>query len=173
MRGAFGLVSILVCTFIAVYLWSEHTKGVSRANKALQPTVGRVAVNTPGGTNTKDSIALAAYAPNGSLRGLLVQGIIPGGPMDVDYGLLPGDIIQEIGEFKIGDSTSIVSDEESARSYLLIDAYRGKYPLAVDRGGKTIKLPADRTTPAPAPTGPGPTGAGKTVTDLINTIPTR
>ncbi len=156
MRGMFSLVGVLVTVGVVAWIMSEaylpHTKAVINAQKSVQPTLNRVASKGDDGLPSSSSAVLLPIEKNGTFRGLAVQSVVTGGAMDTAFGLMPGDVILKIQGIPLGDPyTATVQDESSARDFLFVDAYRGHWPLTVDRGGTEITLPAQRAfVPAPA-----------------------
>ena len=149
MRSMFGLVGLLVTIGVIAWIMSEaylpHTQAVINAQKSMQPTINRVTSQGDDGRPSSSSAVLLPVETNGRLRGLSVQSVVTGGAMDKTYGLLPGDVILQIQGFAIGDSFSaVVQDESSAKDFLFVDAYRGHWPITVNRGGTQITLPAQR-----------------------------
>ena len=164
MRGIFSLVGVLVTVGVIAWIMSEaylpYTKAVINAQKSMQPTINRVTSKGDDGLPSSSSAVLLPIEKNGALRALSVQSIVTGGAMDTAYGLLPGDIILKIQGIPIGDPfTATVTDESSARDFLFVDAYRGHWPLTVDRGGTEITLPAQRGFVPPTSAVPGGTNA--------------
>ena len=165
MRAMFGLAALLVTVGVVAWIMSSfylpYTKAVLNAQKSMQPTLNRVAAQGEDRLPSSSSAVLIPIEKNGQLRGLAVQSVVIGGAMDTTYGLLPGDIILQIHGIPIGDPyTATVQDESSAKDFLFVDAYRGNWPLTVDRGGTVITLPKDRAFVPSAPVPANTNGTG-------------
>ena len=156
MRGAFGLVSILIGGLIVAYLWSQDVSSVSKANKAVRPQLNQLAGKSSDGTPAFKSAVFVAVEKNAALKGLKIQSIDRTGGLFEYFGLIPNDTILRVGPFVMGDTT--LSDFESARD-MVVDAMQRKMDIVVNRGGTEITLPAQRNFTAPAATGSG-TGTG-------------
>ena len=157
MRGAFGLVSILVCGFIVAYLWATHTQGVVQANRSVQPQLKQLAGQSDDGTPAIQSATFAAIERNGAIKGLRVLTVDPTGGLAVYWGIQPNDEIVRIGIFGMGDPA--MDDFESARNWV-VEGMQRKMDMGVNRGGAMITLPKDRNMTAPAAGSGGATGGG-------------
>lgn len=163
MRNMFGLAGILVTVGVVAWILNSaylpHTQAVITAQKSMQPTINRIASQGDDGVPVAKSAVLVPIETNGKLRGLSVQSIVQGGGLQTVYGLMPGDVIRRINGFVIGESgNASVEDESSAKDFLCVDAYRGHWPLTVDRAGTEISLPSQRSfSPPPAANNSGKT----------------
>jgi hypothetical protein len=148
MRGAFGLVSILVCGLIVAYLWSSNVQNVAKVNKSVQPQVQQLAGKNTDGSRAADSAKFNPVERNGALKGIQVVSIDSTGALFTYWGLQPNDIVLRIGELKVGDPT--MEDFESVRDWV-VEGMQRKKDMDVDRDGVTITLPAQRNAPAGLP----------------------
>ena len=171
MRGAFGLVSILVCGLIVAYVWSSNTQSISKVNKTVRPQVQQMAGQNADGTRAIDSAKFAAVESAGALKGIRVTSIDPTGALSSYWGLMTNDVVQRIGPFTVGDSS--IADLDTAREWV-VEGMQRKMEMTVDRGGQTLTLPAQRSTGTVPAAGPGaPAGAGgamKSADDLVKQL---
>jgi hypothetical protein len=152
MRGAFGLVSLLITGLIVAYLWADHTKTVANVNKTLQPQVQQLAGRSSDGTPAIKSATYKELPGSGPIKGAQVVTIDPAGGLAVYWGLLPNDIIREVGPYAVGDNT--LTDLETVQEWV-VEGMQRQMTMAVDRGGVRISLPAGRAAGSPG-TGGGP-----------------
>src|SRR5262245_35832957 len=132
MRAAFSLVSLLVVTFIILWLWTKNTSEVARQSKPAMEQAHQMAGEDTEGMKAKDSIKLDPMEHNGKLTGMMVDKITAGGPMQKYFGLQRDDLIVAVGPLEMRDY-----DAEMARS-LILEAYQRKQELAVMRDGERI-----------------------------------
>jgi len=142
MRALIGLVALLISAFIVAYIWSEHTRTVSRAGRQAQQQAYQLSGRDETGMTVKDSITLKPIESGGQTRAVLVEKVIVGGPMEKYYGLKTGDRIIRIGDRSVG-----LFDGEMA-ALQVIEAHRAGTPLVVIRDDREITLPL-RQTPQP------------------------
>lgn len=135
MRGAFGLVALMITMLIVAYLWSTHTAAVSTASKPARETAQQLSGRDESGMRASDSLKMEAEERNGSARFVTVTEIVTGGPMDVYYGLKVGDKITHTGGLHLSNF-----DGEMARLQVL-EAYQRQQELKVLREGKELTLP--------------------------------
>ena len=183
MRGAFGLVSLLLCIAIMAYVWSMHTSEVSRSSKEARQKAQQISGRDEDGKPALDSILTMPETVRGKFQ-LNVTRVDPGGAFDKVYGLRVGDRITVAGQFPL----DMYNDEATARSMLLM-AYQSAVAgptepgarLTVIRNGKEMTLTqvtppgtptATNTPPAPAqPSTPvQPPSQGKVIQNQINDI---
>src|SRR5690349_12229394 len=100
MRGAFGLVSLLICIAIMAYVWSSHTSQVSSSGKQATQQAQQIAGRDENGKPALDSIQTAPDTERGRFR-LLVTKVDPGGAFDKVYGLKTGDRIVNAGQLPL------------------------------------------------------------------------
>lgn len=135
MRAFFGLAALLVSAFIVIYIWTEHTSKVSRAGREAEQRAQQFTGRGEDGAPVRDSITLKPVEAGGQTRAVLVEAVVPGGPMEKYYGLRAGDRIIRIGDRSVG-----LFDGEMA-ALQVIEAHRSGAPLAVVRDGKELTLP--------------------------------
>ena|SRR5438105_1505900 len=157
MQAAFGLVGILIATFIVVYLWASYTQPVAKVAKPAQQQAQVLAGRSASGAPAVYSAKYQAVERNGTLTGVRILAVDPTGALFEHFGLIPGDVVLRIGPFKMGDET--LNDYESARDWI-VEAMQRQMDIVVDRGGTQIKLPEQRNfVPTPAVPGAGGSGA--------------
>ena len=135
MKGAFGLVALMITMFIVAYLWSTHTAQVVQTAKPVQERAQQWSGRDESGMRASDSIKMEAEERNGSTRFVTVTDIIAAGPMEKYYGLKVGDKITHTGSTHLS-----VFDGEMARLQVL-DAYQRQYELKIIRDGQEMTLP--------------------------------
>ena len=161
MRGMIGLVSILVVTFIIVYMFADFTHKTAPAMKQATNNANQLAGRSAAGIGQQGTPVLqdSKFSPverNGKLVALKVTVMPTTNGLYEYFGLIPGDSIVAIGPFKVGDEN--LSDFEATRDWVQ-EAMQRQYPLVVDRGGTQIKLPDQRSF-APPPTGASGSSSG-------------
>jgi hypothetical protein len=155
MRIAFGLVGILVTLAVIIMIMSyielPNIKAARQVQKKTEQTLG--ALTSSGIQDSKDSIVLDPLTKGSRFDSLIVRSIVPGGAMQVNYGLLNNDVIVGVN----GMTWDVVANGDPDLAESLIWEARGKQqPLMVIRNGKKIKLP---WMPPPEPPSAGGTGA--------------
>ena len=176
MRMGFGLVGILVTIGIIAWFWGfvAHPADTVRKGQEVRAQAAQIAgVDAATGMPATASIKLSARERNGRLDGLVVESIIPGGPMATYFGLRPDDVIVEIGD--AGRVRDIAGGAEMAEA-LACEAYQRKWPLVIERDGKPLTLPIAgvASTAAPLVTGAPPVTPANPVDrgfDLMKPIP--
>jgi len=88
------------------------------------------------------------------LQDLQVTQVMPGGPMDVKFGLKANDVIVAAidGHTVRTDINGLNSEQEGKDA--VRDAYTGGGQLVVQRGDQTLTLPLPKSMPAPNPPPP-------------------
>ena len=146
MRMAFGLVSLLVTVGIIVFVMAwylDKTQGDMSAGKYAREEARQIAGYSEDGTRAMDSIATEpANTPGGRFHGIKVTNVVTGGAMDQYFGLLPGDVVVEVGGMKLADISNNDPDLANAQ---VVEAFQRKQALTVERNGQRITLPDDRT----------------------------
>ena len=157
MRGMIGLVSILVVVFIIVFMFSGYMQGTKPAMKQATNSANQLAGRSSAGIGQQGTPVLqdSKFTPvekNGRLTGLTVAAMPTTNGLYEYFGLLPGDVIREIGPFKVGDDT--MSDFETSRDWVQ-EGMQRQMKMVVERGGQRITLPDQRNVvpPPAAPTG--------------------
>jgi hypothetical protein len=154
MRMAFGLVGVLVTLGVIIWIMSVFTlptaKVALQQKKKTEETLG--ALTSSGIQETKDSMILDPVSKGSRFDCFRVKGILPGGPMQVQYGLTLNDEI--VGVQGLTFDTTANGDPDLAEA--LIWEARGKQQsLMVRRNGVRLELPWQ---PPPKQV-PGNTGA--------------
>jgi competence protein ComGC len=154
MRAAFGLIGILVTLGVIVAIWYfislPNIKQARQTQKKVEATLG--ALTSSGIQESKDSISLDARTRGGRFNGLIVKGIAPGGAMQVNYGLMTGDVIVGVH----GNTFDAIANGDSDMAEALVWEARGRQQiLMVERNGKKIDLPWQPAPELPPGAGPG------------------
>ena|SRR5436190_8316866 len=158
MRAGFGLVGLLICIGVIVWIMGgkggtlEHTQQVLKSGEKARGQVNVLSGNsTDGSMKFSDSLDTDLIQVGGHTDNILVTKIIPGGPADTYYGLKKDDCIVELGD--LGPVRSVVNSEDDAKAFLM-DTYQHQRPLTVVRNGQKVTLPqAGATAPPATPTG--------------------
>lgn len=184
MKAGIGLIGVLLAVAIIFYvafgMGGKGTVGTTlQEGKKAETAAKEISGLDQRGEKATDSLTFDADA-----KGVTVNSIVPNGAFDKKFGILPGDVIIQIGPM----TRDQISSNSDAQAFLH-DAYARNYELIVMRNGQKLSLPRDRhvgATPAPAqtaqPTPPAPAdpakpqperknAVGKTQ-DLINQIQT-
>ena len=154
MRAMFGLVALLVCVGVVMWVFSLTSIPTAREGKKAQDQARQISGRGENGQAATDSFKVTPQMKgNSRLGSLLVTDVTPGGAMDQYYGLKKGDEIIEIttqgGMTKVGDASN--DDAEMAKDKVQ-EAFQASGPIVVMRGGRaiTLPLPAGSTAAAPA-----------------------
>src|ERR1700722_11568126 len=103
MRMAFGLLSLLLGVGLVAYLYvSKSGNDIHTAQKATEQ-VEHMANIGADGTRADKSITLEPVNADGKVTGMKVTDILPGGPMQVNFGLKKGDTITRLNDARIGE----------------------------------------------------------------------
>jgi hypothetical protein len=152
MRGAFGLVSILVCGLIVAYVWALHTSAVSKNGSKAMDQATQLSGHGEDGKSALESIKTTAdNDAGGHLKSLLVTDIVPGGAMDKFYGFKKGDKIVSEGQYDV-----LTNGDADTASAMLLDAYERFQSVVVIRDGTQMTLPVN--------------GTGKAIQDQFNDL---
>lgn len=154
MRAMFGLVSLLVCAFIVVYLWSQHTAVVAHEGVKARDQARQISGRGQDGQAAVNSFQVEPKMRGNKLEALTVTGVTPGGALD-DYGLKKGDQIIKIGDQKVGD---ISNEDPGLAKDMVHDAYQKSQSITVLRNGNEVMLPT---------TGKGRGGGLNDLTDVV------
>lgn len=169
MRAAgLSLTGVLVAMGIYMLIQGLYTVPMAKTGHNAMQQAQQLSGHGANGMSHMQSITLApTFAGGGSqLHGLVVATIVPGGPMDSYFGLIPGDEVKEI--INVGRARDF-NDAELFEA-LVMEAYSRSQTLVIERPGiGEIRLPEDRaklpanyvppvaSTPAPAqPPQPAP-----------------
>jgi hypothetical protein len=150
MRYAFGLVGLLICVFIVILAFANHTATISKVAVKEQDRTRQMAGRDEAtGEDASRALTLEPAQRGSKVYGVTVTAIVPGSAMEKNYGIKAGDVITQAGDMPLGDP--FVSDAQSAAG-LILKAFQEFKPLTVQRGGQSISLPLPPGTPtAPAP----------------------
>ncbi|MDB5173026.1 MAG: hypothetical protein JWO87_660 [Phycisphaerales bacterium] len=144
MRGAFGLVSLLVVIGIMCYVFVLYNKPVIETGKKAHDEAAQIAGRTSDGTPFGETFKRTPEDKGGRLNDIAVTGIVPGSPMETYYGMKNGDQVVTIGEMNVRD----LNNDSGLAEALLTDAYRLHQQLVILRGGQQLTLPAQPGAPA-------------------------
>lgn len=150
MRAGIGLVGLLVCVGLLMYLFAETQIPVARVGKQAQGEAQQISGHGQDGGSAMDSFATDPDYSGSKLRGLVVTSVTPGGAMQTYFGLQTGDRITEINGNSVNDISN--SDEEMAKA-LAAEAFQRRQTLTVERNGQALTLPAPAGSAAAAPGG--------------------
>ncbi len=167
MRIAFGLVGLLVTVAIMVWLFSMYvggTGGVAHQGNLARQQAQQLAGRDDSGMTTAQSITLVAEPANRA-TGLLVTGLVAGGPMQTHFGLMRNDLIVEIGTQGGLQRVRDFNDPELAKA-MALEAFQRGQPLVVLRGEQRLTLPQASALSTPAPAA-APTPAAKPAADPL------
>ena len=153
MRGAFGLVGILVVMAIILYALAgrmgcggrSYLQTVTGVKKEKEPLVNQWGGRDPRGRPFSESLTLAEWPDAGTLKGLKVTSIDPAGVAATHFGLQQDDVILEIGPHAVGGA--IVDSAESGNDFLQ-ETFRLSGRIKIRRGEQPLILPDQKTTPA-------------------------
>lgn len=145
MRGAFGLVGLLVVAGVVVWMMTSSGGGkngkgyletVGSAKKQAESEVQAISGRDQQGQPVTASLKLEVVSSGGRSTGIRITSIDPGNPVAKKYGLQTGDVITEFGPLPAADFA-----DESAASAQLQDAYQRSLPLTILRNGQKMMLP--------------------------------
>lgn len=142
MRGAFGLVGLLVTVGIVIWLMFGGGKGnsyienVGSSKKQAETQVQAISGRDASGEPVTASLKLEVVSSGGRSSGIRITSIDSAGAIAKKYGLQVGDVITEFGPLPAGD----FADETTAAAQLH-DAYQRSLPLTVLRNGQKLMLP--------------------------------
>jgi len=150
MRYAFGLVGLLICVFIVILAFANHTATISKvAVKEQDRTRQMAGRDETTGEDASRALTLEPAQHGSKVYGVTVTAVVPGSSMEKVYGIKANDVITQAGDMPLGDP--FVTDAQSAAG-LILKAFQESKPLTVQRGGQSISLPLPLSTPAaPAP----------------------
>jgi C-terminal processing protease CtpA/Prc len=131
----FGLISLLICVAIIMYLMSMQTPTIREGAQAQQQAA-QISGRDSNGMPAMNSYKAESYPPNGQFKGLRITDVIAGGPMDQYYGLKVGDVVLQIG----GNDVTALGEFDMAKAEL-DQAFQQSQALLVDRGGTQVSLP--------------------------------
>jgi hypothetical protein len=159
MRMAFGLVGLLVTVGVIAWLMYAIEAPDIQASHAVQQQaetlVNQLNAQDANGVKVEDAYKVFADSrDDGKLQDLQVTQVMPGGPMDVKYGLKPNDvIIAAIDGHTVRTDLNGLNSEQEGKDAIR-DAYTTDGQLIVQRGDQKLTLPLPKSTPTPTPTAP-------------------
>lgn len=155
MRMAFGLVGLLVTVGVIAWLMYAIEAPDIQASHAVQQQaetlVNQLDAQDANGVKVEDAYKVFADSrDDGKLQDLQVTQVLPGGPMDVKYGLKPNDvIIAAIDGHTVRTDLNGLNSEQEGKDAIR-DAFTTDGQLIVQRGDQKITLPLPKSTPPPA-----------------------
>lgn len=154
MRFAgFSLVGILVVVGILMLIQNFYTIPMARSGKSARDDAMQLAGTDDSGMRTTESIAFSGVMSGQRLKGVQVDSVVMGGPMNRHFGLLPGDVVTGVKE--LPDLDLISSNDPETAAALVLEAYQRSQNLTVQRPGVgSIELPRDAAMVPPAGQGP-------------------
>jgi hypothetical protein len=168
MRGAFGLVGILVVVgiiFAFIHFTGYPEETLKQGNKAKEQA-SQMAGQDSQGVKAADSITLDPLVLDGKVRHVRVAKIMPDGPMAKHFGLMKNDSILAVGPLELKDQ------DEGFGKILIVDAYAKQMTLTVMRNGEKITLPGGAKVGSSEATAPGqPTAQGQPTAPGQSTAP--
>ncbi|HEX4796759.1 MAG TPA: hypothetical protein VH370_23405 [Humisphaera sp.] len=147
MRGAFGLVSLLVVGAIIALLFAKYSIPAAQEGKKAQDQVRQYSGRDDDGTPAERTIKLDAEPGSGPLKDLVVLSVTPGGGMEKFYGLRAGDKITAIGDVDVATLLAGGNDPDFGREMLAQEGFSKKKPITVIRDGQTMQLPSASGAP--------------------------
>ncbi len=162
MRMAFGLLGLLVCIGVIVWIMSAvelpSAQNAVNVQKKVKPQVQQIAGVDTDGTDARDSIKLDADTTGGKMKSVVVTQVTSGGAMERYFGLQKGDSIIEIA--MAGGAMMPVQDMASPAEAKdsLLSSFQNSQQIVVMREGKKMTLPVapvkNPATPAASPATP-------------------
>jgi DNA polymerase III epsilon subunit-like protein len=142
MRAGFGLVGLLICVGVIVWIMHKSTlpyteevlKKNDEAKKQLNPIAG---YSADGSMKFSDSLVVDTETSGGKISAIDVTKVVAGGPADTAYGLKEGDAILEIGPLTVKDNIQTAGD---AMDQLVQFGYEKSAPLKIIRDGNEMTL---------------------------------
>ncbi len=152
MRMAFGLVGLLVTIAIIAVLWSKSAKTSVDTYEKVQPIVSQIAGRDANGNNIETTYAdFPDLRSDGKLQDLQITQLAPDSPLAQYFGLQKNDVVIA-GIDGHGVRTDLNGlDDERAGKDAIWDAYTQSGQLIVQRGDKTLTLPAPKNAANPNP----------------------
>ncbi len=158
MRGigaGIGLISILLAAGVIFYLTWGGPGNAGSVRPALEAKRdAEELTNTISGRDSNKVPVTESITYETTPKGIVVKSVIPGGALDVKYGLKPGDIIVELGPLPLEQWTS----SDGAAKDFMMAAYGRPDAWVVRRGSQKLTLPQDRNVGA-APATPSVDGS--------------
>jgi C-terminal processing protease CtpA/Prc len=156
MRAAVGLVGILIC--LGVVVWMLGTKGgildhektvIDTGNRATEQVNQIAGRDSTTGEPANQSATLEMQQTNGRTDSILVTSLTADGAYAKFWGLKRNDLITEIGPIPVKGEA--MNDKDASNS--LLDAYQHRYQLVIMRDGQKMTLQPQDSTAKPAKSG--------------------
>jgi hypothetical protein len=156
MRMAFGLVGLLVTVGVIAWLMyaieAPDIQASHAAQQQAETLVNQLNAQDANGVKVEDAYKVFADSrDDGKLQDLQVTQVLPGGPMDVKYGLKPNDVIIAVidGHTVRTDLNGLNSEQDGKDA--IRDAYTTDGQLIVQRGDQKLTLPLPKSAPPSLP----------------------
>jgi len=156
MRMAFGLVGLLVTVGVIAWLMyaieAPDIQASHAAQQQAETLVNQLNAQDANGVKVEDAYKVFADSrDDGKLQDLQVTQVLPGGPMDVKYGLKPNDVIIAVidGHTVRTDLNGLNSEQDGKDA--IRDAYTTDGQLIVQRGDQKLTLPLQKSAPPSLP----------------------
>ena len=136
MRAVIGLIGVAIGAFLLFVVMRfsiDHTHMVAAPKRHAHPASKLNAIKAA------DSATFVVVDVAGEFHGLRVVNVVKGGIADKHFGLLPGDVVIEIGPFTMGDTTLV--DYSTAKDWVTEAYERTNVTLVVERNGEELTLP--------------------------------
>ncbi len=150
MRFAgFSLVGILMVVGILMLIQKFYTAPMVQRGQSAREDALQLAGRDSSGMRTSESIQFSGVMSGQRLKGIQVDSVVMGGPMNAHFGLIPGDIVTGVKE--LPDLDLIAGNDPETAAALVLEAYQRNQNLVVERPGVgTIQLPRDANQLPPA-----------------------
>ena len=142
MRAGLGLLSLLIVAAIIFYVaFGGKSGGVVgtdlKAGKEARDQVNQLGGKDENGMKADDSIVMEEIMSGSELRRLKVVSVVPGGPMEAAYHLMPNDEIIQANQLELRGM-----DPSLAKTWV-ITGYSSNQPLIISRNGQEMTLTPD------------------------------
>ncbi|MGH7180126.1 MAG: hypothetical protein ACREJC_22300 [Tepidisphaeraceae bacterium] len=167
MRAAFGLVGLLICIGVIVWImggrggYLDKAKTDIETGRKVGEEVNQLAGNARDGSGpAKESATLEPQSSGGKTDSVLVLSVKPGGAYEKFWGLKRNDSIIEIGPLPVKDQITSDADADA----FVQEAYQRRQNLTVVRDGAKLTLPVAGAAPQP------PAQTGSSIHDQLEKI---
>lgn len=144
--AGFGLLALLVCVGIIVWVFAAVEIPKVKAGKAAQERVKPIMGYGKDDVPATESFASEGMHRNSRFSALKVTSVTPGGAMDTYYGLLVSDEIVAVGGTSIDALAN--GDEEMAKAVVVSEGFQRQQPITVRRAGQRVELRFDPSASA-------------------------
>src|SRR5678816_1071876 len=104
MRYAFGLVGLLVCTFIVILAFANHTATISKvAVKEQNRTRQMAGRDETTGEDASRALTLEPAQRGSKMIGVTVTAVVAGSAMEKYYGIKASDVITQAGDMPLAE----------------------------------------------------------------------